>query len=192
MSSDLVDNDQISGHKPDISVKNGYSFTNFVRGIALVFVLFGLAITTSFTLPTILIGTVIILSALFIFSSEYGTDISTSTMYIREYHKRFFFLKTGPKWIPMSPFSDVCILKLGKSRQVSDMYGVSSNSLDASKNEVYLMTYDHRRRFLVKICNSKQEAIEFAQEFAEKFDKTVKEFNPAISEATRRRVASRR
>jgi len=192
MQEDLIDNTHISEHRPEISFRNGYSFTSFVRGISLVFVVFGIAILLTLTIPAILIGTIIIFAALFVFSSEYGTDISTSTNYIREYHKRFFFLKTGPKWVPMSPFSDVCILKLGKSRQLSDMYGVSSNSLDASKNEVYLMTYDHRRRFLVKICASKQEAVEFATSFAKKFDKTLKEFNPTISQATKRRIASRR
>lgn len=188
----ILDNHEITNHSAEISIKNGHSFTTFVRYFSLVFVLFGFAIILSLTITSVLVGVVIVTAALFIFSSEYGTDISVTSNYIREYHKRFFFLKTGNKWIPLSPFSDVCILRIKKTRQLSDVYGVSSNAIDATKNEVYVMTHDHRRRFLVKICNSQQEAIEFATTFAKKFDKTFSEFNPKISETTKKRIASRR
>jgi hypothetical protein len=189
MNEELLDNEEISNHSSDIQIKNGSSFSFRIKGLAILILFMGV-LTTSVGGFTSVIGLALIFAAIFIITSRYGVDISLSTNYVREYHKRFF-IKKG-KWLPLAAYSDICILKIRKTRTTSDITGVASTKLDASKNEVYLMTYDHRRRFLLKICKSQKEAIAFAEEMCETLEKKLSIYNPKISQKTQQRLRFRK
>ena len=190
MSEELLDDKGITAHQADIEIKNGFSFTLNLRIAASVFAVVGFAAILSGG-PGFVIGPPILLGCLFLLTSRHGTEISLETNYVREYNEKFFIFKTG-KWLPISAFSDICILKLGKTRAPSDITGAVSSKFDASKNEVYLMTHDHRKRFLLKICDSLHDATEFAEEMAEKLDKKISKFNPQISSKTQERLRTRK
>ena len=148
MTDELIDNSQITGHQADIVIDNGYSFTSRLRIAASLFGILSVLMIFSGG-PGIIIGPLIFLGCSFLLTSKHGVDISLKTGYVREFGEKFFVFKSG-KWLPLAAYSDICILKLGKTRRHSDITGGVSTDIDASKNEVYLMTYDHRKRFLLK------------------------------------------
>lgn len=190
MRDEVLDNAGIIAHQSDIQIDNGASFTPRIKFMAAIFGFAGILSCFSGA-GGLIFGLLVIFGSLFILTSRYGTDISLSTNYVREYHKRFFFWKSG-KWLPLSAFSDICILKLGRKRTSSDLTMMVSTDIDVSKNEVYLMTHDHRRRFLLKICQSQKEALAFAEEMCEKLNKKLAKFNPQISQQTQQRLRTRK
>lgn len=181
----LVDNDHISNSKADISISNGFSFGPATRFLAGILGVFGVvAVLTGG--PGLFIGPVLILMSLFALTSKFGTEISLSNNYIREYGSAFG-IKSG-KWESSLLMPDLCVLKIGKTQSVANSRtGGIATDLDVSKNEVYLLSANHRKKILVKVCNSKAEGLKFAQELAQKMGKTVAEFNPKISEQTKAR-----
>ncbi|UKN01799.1 hypothetical protein K6119_18925 [Paracrocinitomix mangrovi] len=191
MNQELLDSDGIKNHHSDIEIENGASFSPRLQLLAGALALMGLVATLSFEPQGLVLGPLFLIGGIFVLTSRHGVDISLETHYVREYHKRFLFIKSG-KWIPMAAFSDICILKLGKTKVTSDLTGSVTTHLDASKNEVYLMTFDHRKRFLLKICKSQKEAVQFAEEMAEKLDKKFTTFNPKISAETQAKLRYRR
>lgn len=190
MSEDLIDNAGSKEHSADISYKNGMSFSGMTRFFGVALLIVGFSALVSGSIAGFVIGLVLIGGGGFICTSSYGTDISTSTNHAREYHQ-IFYIKTG-KWKTIAPYSDLCVIKIGKTAKRTDLTGANSTGLDKSKNEVYLMTYDHRKRFLVKVCNTVREANEESEFLADALDKKVAAFNPKISEATQARLRQRR
>lgn len=190
MNDELLDNDQTNLHTAEISFKNGRSFSGMVRFFGVALMLVGCSAIMSLSIGGIFIGLIIFGGGGFLFTSTYGTDICNRTNHVREYHE-IFFIKTG-KWKSAAPYSDICIIKLGKTAIRSDLAGTNSTGIDVSKSEVYLMTYDHRKRFLLKVCNSAKEAVKEAEFLADILDKKMTVFNPQISEATKARLRHRR
>lgn len=189
MQQETLDSDSISNHKAELSISNGMSFDSRIMVAAVIGVLLALAMLLSGG-PGYLFGPALLFGSSFVFTSSYGTDISLTTNYAREYNKRFGF-KTG-KWLPMAAYSDIVILKIGRSQKTSDFTGAVSTKIDVSKNEVYLMTHDHRKRLLLKVCNSYEDAIKFSEEISNKLDKKVAVFNPKLTQKTRERLQRRR
>ena len=149
MNDELLDNDTITNHTIDITYRNGMSFVGMTRFTAGAFLIIGFSVL--FTgLGGFFLGLLMIGGGGFVVTSNYGTDICLSTKYVREYHQ-VFFIKTG-KWRTSAPYTDICITKIGKSATKSDITGANSTNIDVSRNEVYLMTSDHRKRFLLKAC----------------------------------------
>ena len=185
MNDELIDNGPITEHHVDISYANGNSFGATTRILAGIFLVFGLMLPISGG-GGLILGPVLIFASAFVLTSSHGVDVCFETKYIREYHKRFF-IKSG-EWKSTYSYPDICILKLGKSKVHSDISGGVSTQIDVSKNEVYLMTPNHRKRMLIKICNSVREAVKVAEFLAEKLDKKVTQFNPELSEKTKQRM----
>ena len=182
MSEEILDSKE---HKSEIEIDNGHSFTKNLRIASAVFLLVSVLMLLTGGAGFI-IGPVLFLGATFLLTSKHGADISLSTNYVREYHKKFFVFKSG-KWLPLAAYSDICILKLGKTRRHTDITGMVSTDIDSSQIEVYLLTHDHRRKFLLKICKSGKEATDFADEMAEKLGKKITAYNPQISKQSQQK-----
>ncbi|MCB9222883.1 MAG: hypothetical protein H6582_01795 [Crocinitomicaceae bacterium] len=187
---EIIDNSEISDHTADITYNNGFSFSFMPRILAVIFLLMGITMLLSGGIGYYM-GSVATFVSLFALTSTHGVDVCLSSKYVREYHKRFFFFKTG-KWKSTYTYPDICVLKLGKSSTISDLTGGVTTTLDASMNEVFLMSANHRKRIFVKTCKSLKEAVEIAEFLAEKLDKKVAPFNPEISEKTKERLRYRR
>jgi len=181
----LVDNDHISNSKPDIRISNGYSFGPATRLVAGVLLILGLLATLSGR-GGYIIGPIISLAALFALTSKFGTEISLANNYIREYAVVFGI--KGGKWQSTLLLPDLCVIKIGKTRSVaSARTGGIGAEVDASENEVYLFSANHRKRVLIKTCKSKKQAIDFASELAQKMHKNFVDFNPKISDQSKAR-----
>ncbi|MBI3133233.1 MAG: hypothetical protein HYZ14_01025 [Bacteroidetes bacterium] len=181
----LVDNDHITNSTADIRISNGFSFGPATRLVAGVMVVLG-----AFALLSggagFFLGPIILLAALFALTSKFGTEISLSNNYIKEYSVAFG-IRSG-KWQSTLMLPDLCVIKLGKTRGVANTYtGGIGTEVDASKNEVYLLSANHRKKVLMKVCNSKKEAENFARDLAQKMGKNYVPFNPKISEQTKAR-----
>ena len=133
----------------------------------------------------ILGGLFLVFGAAYMISSQFGTQVSIDNNQVREYHSRFF-LKTG-KWYDLKLFPDITILKISRSMTVTDRLGASHATFDTSKNEVYLLSANHRKKILLKICNSYADAEKNANELAKLLDKKIVQFNPKISKSTKDR-----
>jgi len=181
----LVDNDHISNSKADISISNGFSFGPATRFLAGILAAFGLlAVLTGG--PGLFVGPVICLMSFFALTSKFGTEISLSNNYIREYGS-VFGIKSG-KWESSLLLPDLCVLKIGKTQSVANSRtGGLGTDMDVSKNEVYFLSANHRKKILIKVCNSKAEALNFAQDLAQKMGKNLAEFNPKISDQSKAR-----
>ena len=83
---------------------------------------------------------------------------------------------------------DITVMKLGKK---AGIVGIRTGGItmerDVSVNEVYLLSANHRKRILVKVCQSQKEGVEFAKEIAQKMGKNFVAFNPPVSEKTKAR-----
>jgi hypothetical protein len=190
MNDDLLDSNHIRDHTADVTFKNGKSFSSMTRFFGAAILIVGLGLLLAGSVSGFILGLILIGGGGFIFTSTYGTDISTSTNYIREYHQ-IFFVKTG-KWKTSAPYSDICIIKISKTAIRSDLAGANSMGIDISKNEIYLMTHDHRKRFLLKICKTSKEAAKEAKQLADVLDKKLAVFSPALSAVTQARLQQRR
>lgn len=190
MSDKLLDSKGITDHQAEIEISNGYSFSKNLRIATIVFTIVALLMLLTGG-PGYIIGPPLLLGCIFLLTSQHGTDISLSTNYVRNFHKKFFVFKSG-KWLPLNAYSDICILKIGKTRRVQDITGMVSTNLDNTEIEVYLMTHDHRKRLLLKTCKSGHEAQEYAKEMAEKLDKKIAIYSPKVSAKTEERLRTRK
>jgi hypothetical protein len=190
MDSEILDDKGLDQQTVDITFKNGGSFSPLTRVVSIIFLLIGLGMLASGEIFGFIIGPAIIFGAGFIITSNFGTDVCVSSKYVREYHERFF-IKSG-KWVPTNLLTDICVIKVGKNATRSDMTGSVSTEIDISKNEIVLLSANHRKRILLRTCNSSQEAAEKAVEIAEILDKKFTKFNPQISKKTQERLRHRR
>lgn len=192
----LVDENPAIHSTADITIDNGYNFGPATRATAWAFLAFGV-FAIYMGGGGIFIGIFTILAGFFALTSKNGTQVCLSNGYIREY-SAVLGLKTG-KWQTTAALPDITVMKLGKKREtagfIPGLPGMPTvgMEMDASVNEVYLLSADHRKRVLLKVCNSAKEGFEFAKDLALKMGKNVVEFNPKISEVTlARRLAERR
>lgn len=149
--------------------------------VGIVRALFGIAILYLGGFALIL-GPIFMLTGTFAATTWVGTEICFETRTIRDFHS-VFFRKSG-KWISTDYFTDICILKLGKKQSGEDALGAEVNKIDMSRCEVFLMTQDHHKRQVIKICESMEEAVQIAEFIGEKFGKPLVRFNPRISNKT--------
>lgn len=175
--------EDILDHHADITYDNGYSFSWGIRAVGITGVLFGLGILY-FGGFALLLGPIFVIAGGFAATSWVGTEICLETRFIRDFHSVFF--RKGGKWIPTDHFTDICILKLGKKQSGEDALGTEVNKVDMSRCEVFLMTPDHRRRVLVKVCDSMAEAVEIAELTSQQLDKPLVKFNPQSLSGRRR------
>ncbi|MBX2979804.1 MAG: hypothetical protein KF905_10950 [Flavobacteriales bacterium] len=107
----------------------------------------------------VLIGLAILAMAIY----HVGTEINLEHTRIREYGS-LFGLRRG-KWKPLAPFSAIVIL--GK-RRVSTMYSRGQVALDQVErnHDVTLVDATHRKKFLLKACDSIEEARVLAEQVA--------------------------
>jgi hypothetical protein len=178
----------------DITVDNGFNFGPATRTGAWLFAAFGLY-GIYMGGGGIFFGVFLLLAAIFALTSKHGVQISLSNNYIREYSS-VFGIKSG-KWKSTLGLTDITVIKLGKKIRMGNFLPavvatpVGSIEIDASVNEVYLLTADHRKRILVKVCKSAKEGFEFAKEISSRMGKNLVNFNPKISEATKAMKARR-
>jgi hypothetical protein len=184
MSQEQLD-EELTNCKADLKFHNGYGFGSTTRGVAGVLILLGVFAIISGG-AGFFIGPVITLACIYALTSTYGTEISLSNQHVREYHTAFG-IKSG-KWVPTSTFPDIAVMRIGKSKGVVNYRtGGTALEVDASANEVYLLSANHRAKILLRTCKSKSEAEKFATEIAEKMNKKFVTFNPVISEKTKAR-----
>ncbi len=175
VNSSYIQGEDILDHHPDIQFDNGYSFSWGIRMVGLVGAVFGLVIMF-FGGFALVLGPIFIIAGGFAATSWVGTEICYEECSIRDFHSVFKY-RTG-EWISTDYFTDVCILKLGKKQSGEDALGTEVNKVDMSKCEVYLMTYDHRKRVLVKSCDDMIESVKIAELICNKLDKNLVKFNP--------------
>jgi hypothetical protein len=186
MSEEIIDNSELTEHQADVSYSHGFSFPLMPRLLALLFFILGSFSLISGTLIGLVVGLLLVILGGFGFSSSLGIDVCLRTNYIREYHLVYFLIKMG-KWKSTASYPDICILKLGKSKTTHQSTGAFFSTMDASINEVFFMTANHRKRILIAKCASLEAAVNTAKMLEEKTGKSLKEFNPKISEQTKAR-----
>jgi hypothetical protein len=181
----LVDNDHITNSKADISIDNGFSFGPATRIVAVALIIFGVLALLSGG-PGFFLGPLVLLAALFAVTSKHGVEISFSNNYMREYGQALG-IKTG-KWMSTITLPDIAVLRLAKRQGVvNPATGGMAMDRDVSANEVYILSANHRKKVLLKVCKSKNEAEEFAKMLAGKMGKNFVPFNPVVSESTKAR-----
>ena len=183
----VINNEHINSSTADLTIDNGYSFGPVTRTAAWAFMAFGV-LAMYFGGGGIFFGILVTLAGLFALTSKHGTQLCFSNNCMREYGA-FFGIKTG-KWFPTHGLPDITVMKLGRKREVAIMIPVVGNvspgfEMDATVNEVYLLSSNHRKRVLIKVCKSSKEGFAFAKDLAEKMGKKLVEFNPQISEASK-------
>lgn len=179
---ETIDSDEITLSNADINYRNGYSFTPGLRITMSVLALFSvLAIVSGGN--GYIIGPPLLLLALYIVTSTYGTQISLKNKYIKPYTSSFG-IKKG-KWISTILMPDITVLKMGKSVVLKHTFGAADLHLVNEIFEVYLLSKNHRKKILLFETKSYNEAYLVANELAEKMNKNLNKFNPVISAATR-------
>jgi len=183
----------VAGHgsnsKADLTIDNGFSFGPATRAAAWAFIAFGI-MAIYWGGGGIFFGVLVSLAGIFALTSKHGTQVSFSNNYIREYSV-VFGVKSG-KWKSTIALPDLTVMKLGRKREVGNFIPSMPGStlatgfeMDATVNEIYLLTADHRKRVLIKVCKSTKEAFAFAKDLAAKMEKNLVSFNPKISEASK-------
>lgn len=123
-------------------IEQGAFFPGVMR---ILFVIVGAA------LSIVLIGLPILAMAIY----RVGTELDVDRARVREYGS-LLGMRWG-KWLPMAPFKAIVIL--GK-RRVGTMYSRGQVALDQVElnHDVTLVDATHRRKFLLKACDSLTEA----------------------------------
>ncbi|MFT5821213.1 MAG: hypothetical protein ACI8ZM_002462 [Crocinitomix sp.] len=179
---DTLDSSSITDSVVDVQYHNGYTFSFGLR-IAISFLgLFGLFAVFSGG-PGYLLGPPILLFTFYAHTSTFGTDVSFSNNYIREYSKSFW-IKRG-KWKPTVLLPDITILKMGKSIGVNHVYSEKTTQITKTVYSVSVLSANHRKRVLIRETESAADCYEVAVFLSEKMSKNLVDFNPVISQATR-------
>ena len=118
------------------------------------------------------------------YTSQFGAEFSADLKQLSHFSLLLGLKKRG-NYTDLEFYTDLVIIKLGRSQAVSSFYTGRAVSFDDSKHEIYLMTPDHRHRTLVKVCKSKADAIDSAYILSKKLNRKLVEFNPRISEKSK-------
>jgi len=140
----------MSPRRTTLVIDQGAFFPSAMRWL---FVLVGAA------LSIVLLGLPIMAMAIY----RVGTEIDHKGSRLREYGS-LFGLRWG-KWQASAPFKAIVIL--GK-RRVSTMYSRGQVALDQAErnHDVTLVDTTHRKKFLLKVCDSVGEARSLAEQVA--------------------------
>jgi len=176
---DTLDHLALTDFKTDLHFKNGFTFSLGLRITAAIGGLIGIFFIILGELGY-LAGPVFILVAIYTLTSKEGTEISFSNNGVRGYTTSFGYKKGN--WKTTHYFTDVCLLKNG--------FAVNYELLEHGKSEsfayeLFLMTRDHRQRLYLTSFDSKKTAVDVAADLAVKMNKTLKVYQPTISERTR-------
>lgn len=179
--NDIIDAAQIIRADIDLSYRNGYAFSRGLRATLGFLGFLGLLAILSGD-SGLIIGPIILVIAIYILTSTYGTEITLEKNYIRNYTTSFG-IKKG-KWLPSLNYPDITILKTGKGVQMNQVFGPGKVELKEDVYEIHLLSANHRKRILIKEVKNLKDAFILAEELANKMDKNLVQFNPKISQAT--------
>jgi hypothetical protein len=152
--------------------KIGYSFNPIVRLIGFIAVI----LTPLLCIESLLIGTSSLVIGVFFAFTSYGTQINYIKKTYREYG-RFFFLKFGT-WNSVQSFPYLCVFK---HKMGSRIYSSSSHStnISSSQYEICMLNETHRKRILLNLHDSMEEAKIDAQRLEKQSDFFIlTTFNP--------------
>lgn len=176
---DTLDHLALTDFKTDLYFKNGFTFGLGLRITAAIGGLIGIVFIVLGELGY-LAGPIFILVAIYTLTSTEGTEISLSNNGVRGYTTSFGYKKG--KWKTTHYFTDVCLLKNGLA--------VNYETFEDRQNkpfayELFLLTSDHRQRFYLTSFDNKKTAVDTAKKVAIEMRKTLKIYQPTISERTR-------
>lgn len=127
------------------------------------------------------LGLLFLIFPILAYTSQFGTEFSEDLKSICHFSLLLGFKKKS-SFTDLKTYTDLVIIKLGRSRGVNSFYTGRSISFDDSHHEIYVMTPNHRNRILVKVCQNKAEATDIAKVLSEKLNRKLVDFNPLISE----------
>lgn len=136
-----------------------------------------------------IIGIIMFLIGPFFWSSSYGFQININQKKFREYGS-IYGIKKG-KWHSLDSTPFISVLKGKSGTKIYSMSNRSTVDLD-DYYEVCLLNKSQRIRFVVQKFDSKELAIKYAEQISSKLDKRIVEFNPQLSEKTRKRRMGKR
>jgi len=104
-----------------------------------------------------------------------GTEIDPEHKRIREYYS-VLGVRWG-KWMPLTEFSSVTVLRVNRS---STMYSRSQQAQDFNEvnHDVVLLNATHRRKQVLKACNTHEEAMNLARIVAERTGFRLEQYAP--------------
>ncbi len=113
-----------------------------------------------------------------------GTQIDTEYLRVREYGL-VFGLTRGDKWQALSTFKAIVILG---NRRVSTMYSRGQVALDdvQRNHDVTLVNATHRKKFLLKACDSVEDARSLAEKVAQLTGLPIQRYAPQQISTSRR------
>lgn len=152
----------MSTGRSTLVIEQGAFFPSAMR---LLFVFVGLA------LSILLIGLPILAMSIY----YVGTEIDTSRSRIREYGS-VLGVRWG-KWTSVTPFQAIVLLS---QRRVGTMYSRGQVALDQAEQnyDVTLVDATHRRKFLLKACDTVGEARELARKVTELTGLPIEQYAP--------------
>ncbi len=178
---DTLDSDLIDNSIADIRYKNGFTFGLAMRivmaclgSLCLLMILSGGA--------GLIIGSPIFIFSIYALTSSFGTEISFNNGYVKEYSSSFG-IKKG-KWKSTHLMPEITILKQGQPTVLKHNFAEGATNFDESTYDVLLLSANHRKRMLLKICKSGKEALKVGQKLEEQLEKKLVQFNPKISQKT--------
>lgn len=186
---DLLDNDEIDNHRIDYTFKHGPNFGAPARLAASIFAAFFWYILFIAILNGVWIGIFIallfLIPLMFVITAHTGVVLSVHSKYFKEYSS-YMGVKYG-KWKTFRGLTDVAILTIRTTKRVSSTFGGGAIDIKDKQTGVYFLIPSHRKRVLINVSKTKNEAEILGRELAEKLDKTFNIFNPQVSEASKSR-----
>ena len=173
--------------------KIGTSFPRSFKIAGFIAVFFGLLIVISNTLLNFsfgfLLGIPFILGGLIVNFAYYGIEIKKDVNQYREFTNIF-----GLNFGKFKNINDYVFVSIKKAQHGYKVYGRSNASVSVSKQkyDVCFFNKTFRKKVVMKICDTEEEAIIFAKKLAEETGLEFSKYNPPISDATMKRRTQRR
>lgn len=141
----------------------------------------GVVLIQSDNIMLIVIGLPLLIAPIAPFTNRYGTEVDSQKNGFREY-SQILGIKRG-KWFSMDPYPDIALLTIKESVTVGSRTQTASYSENVSG--IYLLTANHRRKYMIQRFDTAMEAHKFGEKFAAKFNKNYVKFNPVRAERRR-------
>ena len=167
-------------------IKNriGFSFATPIIIAGVVISIAGFAAT----IETPLLGVVLALGSMFLWTSSYGIEIDIQQNRFREYGSMYGIKKGEWKSLDKVPF--ITVLRGRTGMTVYSRSNRATSDID-DRYEVYLLNQSHRAKILVQRFDSKKQALTYAEKLAVKLEKKIVQYSPAVSEKTQSRRRTR-
>lgn len=166
--------------KAFLTYRIGFSFPMPIIYIAGILILFGLIAC----IQSLFAGLFIIISASFVLSCSYGTEIDLEKQIFREYSS-IFGLKKG-NWTPLEKLPFITVLM---GREGLTMYSRSNRSTTSIDDRygIYFLSETHRTKVLLQKFSTSLIAMDHAKILSQKLNKEIVKFSPVVSEKTQQR-----